>query len=532
MSFLSSLRSVIILSDEGVHVYSRSNTRTKYLDSIPWETEGFEEAVANCLVKQGRRKPVVILNGMVEQHYRKEKIPKVSAMDRANVIKRRLGVAFPNYPIRAALKLNKETNTGGTTSYLFAAMPSGDSFNKVINAAVKSKVTIVGVYLLPVEAAPLVQKLTSKLYSNEESRATWTIIVGQHRGGGLRQVVTRKGELALTRMSPVVDTDIEPELWAGEVYGEIKATMSYLSRFGYVPEDGLNIIVIANEQCNDSLEKLVDINCNLSMLNAQEAAKAAGLRLGRQDDLRYADTLYASFLGGRSRFILPMEAPAISRMVKPRRVASFLIMGLLVGCLGVAWLLSQSFSERFKISEELKVSRDQKNSLEQEYQREVDRKKDIGFDFVYVNNSIQLYDKYNSEKAHVLKVVREIARSLGVDLRIDKIQMDVVERKKKPVNPYAYPGQSGEDIDVERDIKTVMTLSFSQDVEPDVGVGLVNDLRDRLKTNLPSHQVEIAKQVAGLSYTGNFAGEAVDEELESIEEQELKAEIVIVGAVQ
>ncbi len=530
----SSSRSVIILSDESVQIYSCSSSKTKFIESVPCNTLEFEESVKSCLLKQGRGRPVVILNGMVEQHYRKEKVRKVSVMDQANVLKRRLNVAFPNHPIRASLKLEKEKGDGKTTNYLFAAMPSSESFKKVINAVLESRVSIVGVYLLPVEAAPMVKKLVGKVYSSEQARSVWTIMVGQQRGGGLRQVVTRNGDLALTRMSPVVDTDIEPELWAGEVYSEIKATMSYLSRFGYSEADGLNIVVIANSPSAEVLEKIIDIECNLKVLDIKEAATAVGLRLGKHDDLRYADILYASALGQKSKYILPMSAPTVDRLVKPRKAASYIIFALMAGLAGVAFFLFQGLNEQAVNKDKLLVAEQRLNALQQEYDIELEKKKAVGFDFLLVNNSIGLFEGYQVNKTHLLKTIREIGRSLGADLKIDNIKMTVEDVKKNALNPYEYPEPDleGAAARPDQELKTAITLSFDEEMEPDVGVSLVNGLRDRLARNLPTHRVEVAKQVAGLSYTGNFAGEAIEENAESTEGQDLKAEIIIIGAVQ
>ena len=472
---------------------------------------------------------MVILNGMVEQHYRKEVIPKVSILDQKTVLKRRLNLAFPNYPIRAALK-STGSEERKSNSYLFVAMPQSDSFRKVIAAVATSMVSIVGVYLLPVEAAPMVKKLVTKLYDSTQARSVWTIMVGQHHGGGLRQVVTRNGELALTRMSPVVDTDVEPDLWCEEVYNEIKATMGYLSRFGYSANDGLNIIIIANDSCSNILEKTVDINCNLKVLNAKEASSLLSLKFGNQEDLRYADTLYASYLGKQFRFVLPLEAASVTRLIKPRRVASFITLAALVGVLGMGFFISQSLKERMVMDDKSLVSRQQLVALKQEYDIELEKKKKIGFDFLFVNNAIEIFDGYKNNKTIILPLVHDISRSLGAGLQIDDIKMEVVDKGNKQTNPYAYPEADLNENKQSRELKTVITLSFSDKVEPDVGVSLVNTLRDRLQINLPDRKVEVVKQVAGLSYTGNFAGESGDE-FDS-EAEDLKAEILIMGGIQ
>lgn len=82
------------------------------MDTVPWAVDNFEANVAAVVSKECGGKPVLILNDMVEQHYRKERIPKVSVMDKANVLQRKLMVAFPNYPVRAALPLKEKTGKG------------------------------------------------------------------------------------------------------------------------------------------------------------------------------------------------------------------------------------------------------------------------------------------------------------------------------------------------------------------------------------------------------------------------------------
>ena len=88
-----------------------------------------------------------------------------------------------------------------------------------------------------------------------KEKASWTIFMGQQSSGSLRQIVTRNGELALTRMTPIVDTDIEPALWAREVTEELDSTMSYLARFGYKKEDGLDIIIVSNGSTHQALQQ-------------------------------------------------------------------------------------------------------------------------------------------------------------------------------------------------------------------------------------------------------------------------------------
>lgn len=535
MSLLSSSRCVLILGDEGLHIYNVNRLSASFVDSLPWDTVDFEISVRDLLVKKCKRKPVVILNNMVEQHYRKERIPKINFFDKQNVIKRRLSVAFPNYKIRAALKLKDKKSALGQEAvgdaYLFAAIAQSESFNKTTNAIRMAGAPIVGFYLLPIEASAMVKTLSTKLLKGRGQRATWTIFVGQHHGGGLRQIVTRNGELALTRLTPIVDTDVEPDLWAKEVANELNATMSYLTRFGYHEADGLDIIIVSNEATHTSLQSEIDITCELHVLTALQVAGLLGARIGMQEDLRYADPLHAAFIGRKNYFLLPMQATTIDQMTKPRRVVSFLLVFFLLTTAYFSFDAFVNWKKYLSVKDQLVVSSQQSSSLRQEYMREIEKKKAVGFDFLYVNNSIEIFEDLQRQKMYPLPVVREIGRALGPDVKLDKFVINVKEVKAEQQEAdYGYSSDEDQQ-PIDYYLQAITTISFPNSVDPDVGVELVNSIRNRLQNNLPDYEVTIIKQVADLSYTGNFVGEAGEGSPENVPDR-YDAEIKVWGKIQ
>jgi hypothetical protein len=523
-------RTVLILSDEGLQIYRSGRLGARYIDFIPWETEDFTISVSNLIAKKCRRQPVVILNDMVEQHYRKELIPKVSPFDRVNVIKRRLGIAFPNYKIRAALRIkDKKTPVKGEAKgdpYLFAAIPASDQFNKTLEAIRMSMAPIVGLFLLPIEGSAMVRDLSAKLTKKQRYKPAWTIFIGQHNNGSLRQIVTRNGQLALTRMTPIVDTDVEPELWAKEVSGELNATMSYLARFGYKDTDGLNVIIVANQSSQTSLETFIDIECDLNVMDAQQIASTLGINLGRQEDYRYADPLHAAYLGGKTRYLLPMQSAAITNLTKPRRVASYVLFALIAGCAYFGFMAFQGWQTAVEIQDQLVVAKQQNSSLKQEYQLELDKKRAMGFDFALVNNSLEIFEELEDQKIFPLPVAREIGRSLGTDLHLDKLEVShVKETIEKDINDQDYNPDAP--VEVRNLLDAIMTLSFPNTINPDVGVQKINTLQSRLQGNLPNYEVSIVRQVADLSYTGNFVGGSGEAETEGQTPERYEAEIRI-----
>ncbi|MEM9469753.1 MAG: hypothetical protein AAF988_06280 [Pseudomonadota bacterium] len=500
------------MGDEGLQVFNAGRISTKMVEFIPWSEQGFEDKLRIILIKKCRRNPVVILNDMVEQHYRKERVPNVSFADRQNIIRNRLNVAFPNYRVRAALKLDKKLNPseGGKkeTPYLFAAVAKSEAFNKTVNSVFAAGSSIVGFYLLPVEGTALVNDLSKKLNKGNKVQSAWTIFLGQQHSGGLRQIVIKNGELALTRMSPIVNTDVEPGLWAQEVSQELTATMSYLTRFGYKKEDGLDIFIVANPEAGEILQNAVDIEADVRVLTATDVSKYVGAGIGKQADERYTDAVYASYLGKRKKFLLPMEATQIDEYTKPKKVASFIIIGLLLGASYMGYGAFQNWKQSLELNDNIALTKQQIRTQEQEYERQLEKTKGMGFDFLVVDSALKNYEALKKTKVNMLPVLQEIGRSLGADLTLDRIDVS----KKQPTgggNRFSY--QSSDEDASGDPLNAVIFLSFPSTIVPEVGVRQIENLRDRLAENLQGYDVEIIKQVADLSYTGNVVG-GTDEE--------------------
>src|SRR5262245_52286166 len=127
-------RTVVLIADEALYIYSTGFRGARLVETVPWDAENFEQNVASVLSKDCGGKPVLILNDMVEQHYREERVARVSPLDKANVLQRKLNVAFPNYPVKAALplkeKIAKTEKAAAASIYIFSAVPGTDAFHK------------------------------------------------------------------------------------------------------------------------------------------------------------------------------------------------------------------------------------------------------------------------------------------------------------------------------------------------------------------------------------------------------------------
>lgn len=527
-SFLTPSRTVLMISDDALFVYSISGRGGKMIEAVPWSAENFEENVALIISKDCGGKPVLILNDMVEQHYRKEKIPNVGVLDKQSVVKRKLEVAFPNYPVRAALplkeKIAKTDKSMAASVYIFVAVPASEAFTKTMNAAMRSLAPIVGFYLLPVESSDMIKKLAEKIVAKTERKAKWTVFIGQHHSGGLRQIVVKDGELALTRMTPIVETDDDPSLWANEVHQEFQATMSYLSRFGFDLNDGLNVVLVAEATAGDIVSELVDTQCNFYSVTSDEAARFLKLPEPYQETSFHADVLHASWAGKKGKFILPMKAQQIDSVSKPRKITTFVSLLLFLSAAFFSYQLFGYFQSLSTVSADIESAERRKSRLTLQLEKEIQRKKDLGFDIKLIQVSLGVHDRLDARQVDVLGLFYNIGLSLGRDLRIDRLEL--VRGRFGLLNDFIKKDSSASPL---FSVKIFMTFPSKTDAQK--GNQEVRDLRERLQRLLPDHVIEVTKFLEDYEYSEELLFEDRDD-LAKSPAQDYIAEILIEGPAE
>lgn len=527
LSILSPSRTVLMISDEALLIYSVTSKGVKFIEAAPWSADDFEESVATIISKDCGGKPVLILNDMVEQHYRKEKVPSVGVLDKQNIVKRKLKVAFPNYPVRAALplkeKVKKTENSLGGDVYVFAAVPASDAFTKTMAAASLSLAPIAGFCLLPIESSDMIKKLSDKLTPKGQDKAQWTIFMGQHQSGGLRQIVIRNGELALTRMTPIAETDDDSVLWAKDVHQEFQATMSYLTRFGFTPSDGLNVILISEPGTGDIVSELIEAPCNFYSLTSDDAADHLKMNVGHQSTVYHAGAMHIAWIGRKSRFILPMKAKQIDRVSQPRKMAVFGSFILLLASVFLGYQLLNNMQSISEIKTDIEDISHRKGQLDLQHSKEVKRKEDLGYDIQLIQSSLAVFDNMERKQINILPLFYNIGTALGRDMRIDNFDL---KRGKRGLTQKIMSGGVKPPLFV-----ASMQMTFPSTTNAEKGNAEVKALRGRLQKILPDHIVDITKLLEDYEYSEEIVVETGDARKDSVS-QDYVAEINIEGPAQ
>lgn len=523
-SFLTPSRCVLLIGDEALSVYDVKPRRTKLLKSVSWQDEGLEEIVAGLIRKECNSKPVLVLNDMTDQHFKGgQRLPKVGPFDRANVLQRRLQVAFPNYPIRGALQIkdggDEKSRRAASGVYLFAAVPMSEAVARTIDAVKRSMAPVAGFCLLPAESSDMVKKLADAIGKQHKRRAQWAVLIGQHKSGGLRQVIVRNGQLAMTRMTPATSKGGEHGTWAEDVLQEFKATISYLSRFGYSAEDGTELIVLSAKEYGDALYERLDVPCDFTSLTAPEAAQMLGFTIGIQEDPYSADALHAAWAGRKTGFLLPLEAPDLQRIHKPRQMATAAILLLLLGVGGGGWYTMDEAQRLLTMQSDLDLQSSLKAQIDRDLDAELERMAALGYDVRLIEGSLGAYNHYEDREMGPVRLVERIGMALGPEMRLDRIEVAYISNEKnEDESAYYYGG--GQEEEKQAEVDVYLHISFPPSIDPEVGFSAVQKLKGRLQDEMPGYKVVVEKQIAERVYVEGVSGESstVSEKDERTEE--------------
>ncbi|MES2729847.1 MAG: hypothetical protein V4621_07105 [Pseudomonadota bacterium] len=515
----SGARTVLILTDEALFVYTATRRQVQLVETLDWTNPALVERLTSLLTQECRSQPVILLNDMVEQHYRKERIPRVASMDKKMIVTHRLNMMFADHQYRSFLppqgdesKTKKRSlfapknETLPQDVYLFAAFPENEAIKAVMQAIQRAFVSIIGFGLLPVESASMINALVKRLLPAPTKKAgvTWTVFLGQQSSGGLRQIVTKNNEFALTRITPILDTDLNPSAWVKDVAREFQSTLGYLTRFGLSPQDELNVIVIAGEKSHSFLHQNLESYTNLVPLTLESAAAKLGLNIGQQVEQRYADLLHAGWQGRHRGLAMPMRAKILDALSGPRRLATFAGYGLLIAYSGMMFYGAHSILTYYQSKTNLDLAEEQKQQISQIYEQDMARKTAVGIDFKLVRGALDANKDILAKAAWPYPVLRAVAAATDTQLRLVRLDLTTA-----PVAKDQLPAASAPDGNGKRDKLTRYTLTyeFPKEMNADEGNKKVAAVRAQIAQLLPDYTVTIPKPVTDLSFLSAVTNE-------------------------
>jgi hypothetical protein len=530
MMGLGGKKRVLMVGGEGVVLFSPSGKSGMERElSVAWDVPDFEDQLTEGLTRGSGKSLVILFDGADQTYRREENIPKLSPIDRPRFVKRKLELAFPSYPIRASMEVKAGgakkkkgfslSGGGGTKSapsYLFVALPETEQVDRVSAAVMEAGIGVAGFGLLPTESASLVTELSEKVFAGSPGRRSrWALLVGQNETGGLRQVVVKDGNLALTRLTPASDAGTSGPGWVEDVIREFKATMTYISRFGYTPEDGLDVMIV----CGDIEKEFFsgqDMGVqNFKCLNPGEALKHIGVRSFGLEKNNFADPVHAAWVGKKRSLRLPVRVPSLHRIHAPRLAANLGAIVLALGVIGILGVSSQALLSYNSTQNEISLKENQKQLAEREYTEASKAFDDLPMNPAIVRSAMAVKDMLEKNTVDLSPFLYKFRAALGGDIILEDLKMEhkpsaALEGGARGAGVMAGFMVGGQQTDERGKLKVTFSFSLPDRLPLEQKIIRSEELQAALKTAFPEYDVVILQPFSGMQRDGSLRGTAGD----------------------
>lgn len=526
MALLNAGKRVLLVGSEGIALFGPTARGVERETTLSWEVPNFDQVLTEALTEQNQGVPVFVLFDAADQTYRKEEnVPKLGFFDRERFIQRKLNMAFPSYPVRASILIKPPTGRGvpkEEPSYLFVAIPDTTRLDRIGDNMLEAGVPVAGFGLLPAESEGLVTALSTKLFTKSGRKSRWAVLIGQHETGGLRQVVVKDGNLALTRMTPVSEAGIQGPGWVEEVMREFKATLTYIARFGYSAEEGLDVIIICGEIERQFFDQRAMPVSNFQCLKVGDALAAIAARGVSLGETNFADALHAAWASRKRSLAVPVKVPSIQRIMGPRLVARIGMVVLTLVMLGFFGVSVSAYQDYSRLEDDIKQKGIQKEKLQAEYEESSKIFNQLPVKPPEMKGMLAVKTLVDGSSINIAPVMHVLRKTLENDIKLSQLTLE-----------HSLPGdlKSGAPEAKLNTVKVSFKLTITGASTLEQKVTRMERLETTLRQVLPGYEVKLLKQFGNISRTGKFGGEAgKDPASEGVANQEDSAEFELRGA--
>lgn len=503
-------KQILLVGNDGVQLYVTQGKRVSLHTDFSASTS-LSSDLRKAFKEIGA--PLTIAFDVVEQQYRRETLPKVGFMDKSKVIKRKLLMAFPQQQLRAFMPLAQKARDEGIVA-LFVGLAFNLTITQIMDAVLGSEVTINGAVLLPMESTTLVKKLSEEAHKRSRvgNNTRWTVLITHHKTGGLRQIVIKDGELALTRMTPLVVDPANTQGMAEEITREFSATQTYLSRFGYIPNDGLDLILVTSKDVCDIFRDYRLQVTNFYAMTVQEAGQMVGISpFMRGGDHGYGEILHAGWIGVQRKLLMPLSGDLLDKIKKTRQMAQMMILVAFLAFCYVGWQSFNLQADNINLTQEIVDQKSRRIALQVEHDNLSKQLNTLKYEPEQVRMVLDVYNQYSNKGVNIEPTLKGIIQQLNRDkLLIKAISFEEDKGTTEIVDPSMLPPPDPNAPPPKPRVTIKITLSFMPNTGVEEGARLTNEFADKLRTRFPNRLITIDEMVGNL---------AVDKTVQGISEQ-------------
>lgn len=376
-------RLVLLLGDEGARlaIHDPANAANAQTLFAAARDEAAEKKILDLVAQHGKTSRLTLLLDTLAQDYRVESLPRVNLFDRARLIRNRLRQSYPQAAATAALKIDSSR----------IGLASWRADNALQLWLDKLNPLAPRIALLPVEGASLAP------------RDEWAIIMSLQRTGGLRQIVTSKGQTIFTRQTPAPEKMTTESIAAAAVQ-DLKTTLGYLNRLGLDDSRKLHVIALLPESARPAFE--------------QAGPALRKLTLLAQDEL-YGDAFFANDLAKRQSLRLDVTP---QRWKETRRDNALKKTGMRIGIAAMALSILSLGWQAATLAQTLKTARQeiaQRDEAQAALNKEREESSSVEEPLIRLRAAAERERVFTDPSPAPWPALDSLLQSLPLDMRLD-----------------------------------------------------------------------------------------------------------------
>jgi hypothetical protein len=486
-----------------------------------WQVAGHDEAAFETLaaaLARAPKCPLVVVGDLLEQSYRKEAVPRLSRRDRARVLRRRLERAFPETPLKAALRLADDPEEPRSQNHLLVGLPPAADWDRWLGFLRRIGNPVAALTLLPVEAAAMVGRLVRALAPADRPPHDWAILIGRQSTGGFRQMVVHRGELALTRLTPSLAPEAGAAEIAGELRRELKATLGYMTRLGYRAGSSFDLVVLGGAGLGAALEGPGSLPGRLIALSAAAAARALGLAAPAEVEDGDGALLGALWVGRQRRPALQLLPPDLRLRVLQAQALRWTSAGLAGSAFGLAGYAAAAAVSALQVEQEVSWLSAWQGTTRQQLERSAGDAEAIVARAEAMRALLEAHRRLEATGGTPFEVLDALRQAMARDEQLTALAWQRVEpaEGQQPAEP-----ATGTDFTVD------LTLDLGRGGDPGAAVAATEDLASRLTAAFSERSIAIIRQAVDILPQQAFTGSAGEMDAPADPDARLSAQLHI-----
>ena len=276
---------VLLVGGDRAILYLFDGARLAYAYIFSADDNGF--ALFDRCLKEIGQAPLCVLVDVVEEEYRQDSIPHVSATDRRAVLARKYARLFRGTPYHHALAQGRESEGRKDDRVLLTAITRTEVLSPWLTPLLEHKVPVAGIYSLPV--------LSERLLKRIGAVGPNVLLISLQKASGLRQTFFRDGQLKISRLAHMPRLGSVP--FADHLLGEVEKLRRYLNSLALISRDSpLSIYILSHGQLLTELEQHCHDSGNekFVLLDVDQVATRVGLAEG--GGTHFSDVMFARLL--------------------------------------------------------------------------------------------------------------------------------------------------------------------------------------------------------------------------------------------